>query len=334
MIYRFCHIHSRTPGVLFAFLPGLFLSSFTSSTFSLSLSFSPCMRVCMCCKFNYFPLLSILSFSRCFLCNSFISLRDPSVPLDRIQGFFPSLFLSLHCTPFRSVTLFLPKLFHILFSSFFIPFSFLFILHRCLPFAASFLVDSSFSFRLITQYALSFFSLCHSLFLLFLPRSCTLFLFSYLFFLTFFYVDPSSSYALFSLFINILLFSFLLTVSFLLLFFINLSFSYRHFTFSLFLFVLLFIFFFLNIFFLSFSTFSSLSLSFSLFPALFASLYFVSSTIYLQLQARGLSSILFHVRAFPQNFLHQRNVHRELFSLHLTVGELSFSRSEIGRAHV
>lgn len=194
MIYRFCHIHSRTPGVLFAFLPGLFLSSFTSSTFSLSFFLCVCVCVVSSIIFHFsrsYPSLAASFATLSSLCATLPSLlteyRDSSLP-----SFFHSIALLSAALPFSSLSLF-----HILFSFFFIPFSFLFILYRCLPFAASFLFDSSFSFRLITQYALSFFPLCHSLFclslaisvsslltlplILFLLHSCTLFLFSYLF---------------------------------------------------------------------------------------------------------------------------------------------------------
>lgn len=91
------------------------------------------------------------SFSRCFLCNSFISSR---VSLDRIQGFFPSLFLSLYCTSFHDVALSLPKLFSMFSFSPFLSLSpsfSLFIIH--LPPLTTFsLPDSSLSFRTIAQY--------------------------------------------------------------------------------------------------------------------------------------------------------------------------------------
>lgn len=180
------------------------LSSFfsLSHTLFLYLSFlSFCMYVCVRCKFNHFPLLLILSFSRCFLRGSFISPFDPSVPLDRTQGYFPSLFLSLHYTPLHGVTLFLPKPFSTFsFTLFLFSSLYLVVPYCCLPLAASSLLDlSSFPVRSIAQYTLysfPFLVTVYSVFLvllpylhfsllltLFLPRSPTLCLFLSFFFL-------------------------------------------------------------------------------------------------------------------------------------------------------
>lgn len=160
-------------------------------------------------------------FSRCFLRNSFISLGDPSVSLDRIQGFFPFLLLSVHCTPFRGVTLSLLKPFTIsFFFALFLSF-YLLLLYRYLPLVASSLsptflfpfaqlslitILSFFFFLRVSKFILfSFCYFCHS----FSRSSLILFLSYSRIFLLFllssiFYVDPS----LFHFFSAFFLFSF------------------------------------------------------------------------------------------------------------------------------
>lgn len=287
-----------------AFLPGL---SFFLLLLLLSLSLSSSLRYICVCEFNHFPLLSILSFSRCFLCNSFISSRDPSVPLDRLQGFFPSLFLPLHCTPFRGVTLafFKPFSFSILFySSFFIYLFSTVVFHLQRPLCPILL--SPFVQSLTTHCLLSFFP-CRNLsclllatsfspFLtlpltLFLPRSRTLFLVLSPSFLAL--LHRSILVTLFSLSL-IFLFSFPPPISLLSLLFIQTILLHRHLlSLRLFSFHYLPPPLFSSIFLLPLTR-SPLFLSFFICLSLFLALDYTRSGF-----RPGPSSILFHARAFP-----------------------------------
>lgn len=200
--------------MLLAFLPGLSFFFFFLFFYSLSLSLSLSVYV--------FVNSIIFHFSRSYpsLAASFATLlslratllsllteyRDSSLP-----SFFHSIALLSAALPFLSLNPFPYSLFLPLYAS-------LFMLYRCLSLAASSLSDSSFSFCSIIQYILSSslfpvsqfillssfcFSFSHSPFDPVSPTLAYTLFFSYLLPSSFIYIDPSSSHALFSPFINI-----------------------------------------------------------------------------------------------------------------------------------